>query len=215
MKRLLMLAVGVALALPSVAHAQRLSASAGAAQLTYRFRDSTGTGEQSGMMLRVAGGIGLGRFRIGASGQFGEVHDKDGAFSPRSLRVTTLSASMQPAEWLELGLEAQARAEDRDDGSTLQRLGGPFTRLVADFGGTGLEGLAEAALYPFSSSINTPTLKMALRAAVGARYSPAGGPFMVQLTYRFARLDYQATGSAPAPLTQDESLALEIALRKF
>src|SRR6185436_15712064 len=113
-----------------------------------------------------------------------------------------------------VGLEAQARRESVDDQVTLQRVAGPFAKTVFDFGGSGFQGLAELALYPASSSSNTPPLQLALRAGVGARYQQMTGPLTVQLMYRFNRFDYKETGGVQ-PLTQDEAVSLEIGLRKF
>ena len=204
----------LAMALPAApAVAQQLSGAAVAQQLSYKFRDSTGSGRQAGSMLGVNLGIGFNRFHVGLLGLFGKVSDAEKAFVVRVLRTTTNSAGLPLSDGLEVGLEAQARHESRDGVKTLQRLGGPFGRSTVDFGGTGLQGLAELALYPLTSSQNSPDLALALRAMVGVRYVQLTGPMTFQVSYRLSRLDYQETAGI-APLTQDEAVAFEIGLRR-
>lgn len=197
------------------ARAQKLEGRASASQLSYRFSDSTGTGQQSGQMLGAALSLGLGQFRIAASGAVGRLADADHAFAQRELRTTLVSVGVEATRWMEVGLEMQARREVVSDVVTLQRLAGPYGKAAFDFGGTGLQGLAELALYPASSSSNTPPLQLALRAGIGARYQQLRGPLTAQLMYRFNRLDYKAQGGLDPSLTQDESISIELGLRKF
>ena len=197
------------------ARAQKLEGRALAEQMSYRFRDSTGSGQQSGQMLGATLSLGLGQFRIGAAGAVGRMVDADHAFAERELRTTLLSVGVEAASWVEVGLEMQARREVMNDVVTLQRLAGPYGKAAFDFGGTGLQGLAELALYPASSSSNTPPLQLALRAGIGARYQQNTGPLTVQLMYRFNRLDYKAEGGLDPSLTQDEAISIEVGLRKF
>ena len=184
------------LALPAVpaAVAQQLEGAAVAQQLSYRFSDSTGAGRQSGTLLGITAGVGFKRFHFGLRGSFGQVSDPEKAFVVRDLRTTTINAGLYLADWIETGLEIQARYESRNDLKTLQRLGGPFARAVADFGGTGLQGLAELALFPLTSSHNTPEVSLALRAAIGVRYEQLTGPLTFQVAYRLSRVDYRETG---------------------
>ena len=209
------LAVALVLALPAApaAFAQQLEGAAFAQQLSYRFSDSTGAGRQSGTLFGITAGLGFKRFHLALRGSFGQVSDPERAFVVRDLRTTTINAGTHLADWVELGIEAQARYEARDDVKTLQRLAGPFARTVADFGGTGLQGLAELALFPLTSSHNTPEVALALRAAIGVRYQQLTGPLTFQVAYRLSRVDYRETGGT-TPMTQDESLAIEIGMRR-
>lgn len=208
------LVIVLAVTLPATpAVAQRLDGAAVAQQLSYKFRDSTGSGRQSGSLLGINLGIGFNRFHVGLLGLFGTVSDAEKAFVVRDLRTTTITAGLQLSDWMEVGLEAQARHESRDGQKTLQRLGGPFGRTTVDFGGTGFQGLAELALYPMTSSQNTPDLALALRGMVGVRYAQLTGPLTFQVSYRLSRLDYKETAGI-APLTQDEAVAFEVGVRR-
>lgn len=209
-----LLAVLIAAAVPAAPlAAQQFEGAAVGQQMSYKFMDSTGTGRQSGTLMGVNLGVGFNRFHVMLRGVFGKVSDPEENFVPRDLRHTTITAGLQMSDWMELGLEAQARHESRGDENTLQRMVGPFARTIADFGGTGLQGLAELALYPITSSQNTPDIALAMRAAIGVRYVQLTGPMSFGLSYRFSRFDFKESGGV-TPLSQDESFAVEVGLRR-
>jgi hypothetical protein len=197
----------------SALHAQRLEGAATAQRVVYDFKDDVGSARQTGTYVGLSGSIGLGIVRLGAGFLTGTLTGGDGLLSSRSIRTTLLTASVKPVPALELGLEAQARHESIDTSVVLQRLGGLFSRFTQPFGDGGLEGTAELAFFPVTSSTNSDPIKTALRAGVGARFVPNGGPFLIAVGYRLFRMDHQDAASGTARLEQEQLLVFEVGLR--
>jgi hypothetical protein len=203
--KLTMAALGaLGLLCPAAAAAQQLEATVLAQAATYRLR-ATGAVEQHSLTYPGAAlGIRLGGMRIRLEGLFGSV--SSGSASAFTIRTTTLSAGVR-AGAVELGVEAVARHRTAAGGAsnTLVRLGGVYGAVLPDFG-AGLSGLASVSLYPVRSAVNTDPLSMAMRAEIGARFTPSGGPVSFFTAYRLLRIDYRRVGGAAQRLEQDAGM---------
>ncbi|HEY2806898.1 MAG TPA: hypothetical protein VGI92_13655 [Gemmatimonadales bacterium] len=201
-------AAGLVLARPALA--QHIQGTIGVQRLTFSLNDNGVAGQQTGTMLGGSLGLDLGVLRLGLAGQTGQLAgDSLTAFD---LRMTTINAGLQATPWLEIGAQAVARREAVDTTIILQRLGGAYTRVTADLGGT-FQGLLNVAFYPVNSVTGVDPVKTALSAGVGVRYAPNGGPVMVQMSYRIFRIDHQALTTTAPRLEQDQGLILELGLR--
>ena len=210
----LVLAAAATLAGAGTLHAQRFEGAVTGEHLTYRLRGDAGGVQQSGMMLGAGGSALLGPVRLALRGQTGSLGAVEGVFAARSLRITTLNAGVQLAPWLEAGIEAEARREAVDTSVVLQRFGGAYGRIVTNLGAAGLQGTASLAFFPATSSTNTDPVGVAARAGVGLRYAPANSPVVLQLGYRFFRIDPKAATTAVPRLEQDEGLVFGIGIQR-
>ena len=208
----LILAAALTLGVAPHARAQRLEGSASVQRLTYKYKDDVGPDVLRGTMLGASGSVYLGIVRLGVSGFTGQLSGGT-SLANRSLRGTALNLGFRPMPSLEVGLEAQARREAVDTAVVLQRLLGAYTKLVADFGTTGLQGTGELGFFPVRSATNIDPVNAALRAGIGVRYAPYTSAVMVELAYRLFRLDHRSTTGA-IRLEQDESLVLSLGLRR-
>lgn len=209
--RLLLLAATL-LAPATAARAQHLEGTVGVHRLAYRYKDDVVADRQSGLFLGASGSLLLGSLHLGVNGMTGRL-DAGATLPTRELRVTRINLGVYLTRWLELGAEGMARRESDDTTVVLQRLGGIFSRASAVFGTGGLEGMAEFAVYPARSAINADPISLALRAGIGARFAPGGGPVVIQLSYRMFRLDH-TTPAGAMRLEQDETLVFELGLRR-
>ena len=205
------LAAAASLGLAGTSYAQRLEGSVNAERLTYSYASDAGRAQQAGMFLGLGGAVYFGALKLGLSGRIGQVAGNDSA-TAKSLRMTAAQVGFRASPWLELGVEAQARHEGADTSVVLQRLGGVYARVTPLLGG-GFEGVADLAFFPATSSTNIEKIGTALRAGVGARFAPGGGPVTLGLGYRLFRIDHQATTGAPR-LEQDEGVFFEIGIRR-
>ena len=206
------LAAGAALAVTGSATAQaRLEGAANVEHLTYTFTGDAGRAQQGGVFLGLNGGIYFGALRLGLAGRFGSLAGNDSA-AARSLRMTAAQAGFQATPWLQLGIEAQARREAADTAVVLQRLGGIYSRLTPMLGDN-LQGVADLAFFPATSSTNVEAIGTALRAGIGARYAPGGGAVTIGLGYRLFRIDH-APRNGFTRLEQDEGVFFEVGIRR-
>lgn len=179
----------LALAAPGAASAQRIEVTVHAQAATFRTA-AAGLVEEAST-ANPGGGIALwlGNLRLGVEGAFGDANSKSpGGFK---VRTTTLSAGVRALPF-EFGVEAAARHRTSNAGATtsLVRLAGPYGRAIADFG-AGFSGQATLALYPVRRAVNADPLSVAMRAEIGARYTPRSGPLSFFTSYRLLRLDYR------------------------
>src|SRR5205823_2199518 len=126
----------------------------------YRYMSDAGPSQQSGMMLGATGAVRFGAVRLGLSGETGQISG-DATLPAHNLRITAATVALQTTPWLLLGVEAQARREAADTNIVLQRFGGIFGKAIADFGGTGLQGTADLAFFPATSSAGTDPIGVA------------------------------------------------------
>lgn len=193
-----------ALLAPATLAAQRFEATVFAQSGTYRVRATGPVEEASSMYPGGGAALWLGSLRIGVEGVFGA--DKPKTAEGFKVRTTTLSAGVRAVPF-EFGLEAAARHRSASAGAvtSLVRLAGPYATGIADFGG-GFNGLATIAVYPVRTSLNTDPLGLAMRAEIGARYTPREGALSFFTSYRLLRLDYRQVGGGPARLEQDAGM---------
>lgn len=182
--------------LPSVAAAQRFSASAGVYNVQHRLLYADSVREQTGMWLGVEGSARLGRFEIRGAGMFGSLSGDSDAVNPeRRVRVSTLSARFAPSPVFAVGIDAEAKRFETDLGVTVWRLVGPSARLTPPLGGTGLIGLAEVSYFALAQVIGGASMGPAMRTTFGLQYQAPRGPLSVAIAYRMERFDFEeATG---------------------
>ncbi len=188
---------------PAAAAAQQLEATVLAEAATYRLRATGPVEEYSLTYPGAALGVWLGDLRIKLEGLFSTQSGESNSFR---IRTTTLSAGVRTGA-VELGVEAVARYRTAAGGAsnTLVRLGGVYGSVLPEFGG-GLSGLASLSFYPVHSAVNTDPLSAALRAEIGARYTPRRGPLTFFTAYRVLRIDYRRVGGAQQRLEQDAGM---------
>lgn len=194
----------LALLAPAALAAQRIEATVHAQAATYRVRSGGPVEEGSTAYPGGGGALWLGNVRVGVEGVFGAVNSR--APDGFKVRTTTLTAGVRALPF-EFGIEAVARRRTSNAGTTttMQRLAGPYAAALADFGG-GFGGLARLSYYPVRRTLNTDPLSLALRAEVGARFTPRNSSISFFTSYRLLRLDYEAVAGGEPRLEQDAGM---------
>lgn len=168
-------------------------------------REQRGTWLGAGVALRYRA------LRIGFSGLSGGLSgDPDSANPDRRVRSSSLSARVEAASWLEVGIDAEARRSEANRVATLWRLAGPGVRVATAIGPPGLTGSAELTYFAARSVTGGPDLGTALRGAVGMSYAPPGRPVRLSFGYRFERFDDRSVGGSAQRLEQFRGVALGV-----
>lgn len=217
MKNKTLLVVPALLALASPARAQlRLEGGALFSPVTRRVSYQGAVREQSGTWIGAQGAVHLGRIEIGASGLFGTVGgDSDKTTNPDlTMRVSDLWVQMRASPLFGVGLNFEARHQQSTVGATAWRLIGPTVHLTPGLGLAGLSGSAEVTYFVSSSVIGSgEKISPAIRATLGAIWSPPPGRVELRVSYRFERFDFAAVGTSPARLEQFAGILAGIGLR--
>jgi hypothetical protein len=171
--------------------------------------------QQTGMWVGVEGSVRLGMVTVGASGFFGKMAgDSAPATNPDlDMRVSNVWGRFNAAPWVDLGVILEARRQASAVGVTTWRLIGPMVRLTPSLGVSGLEGSAEVAYFASASVVGGEAISPALRATLGARYTPPGGHLEFAVGYRLERFDFAAMAGNPARLEQFSGIVAGASVR--
>lgn len=182
----------VLLMVPATLSGQTISAAGVVYGVQHRVLFEGAVADQTGVWFGGEGSVQVGRFELllrGLQGRLGGATDP--AVPDLSIRSSMAAARIEAAPWAQLGAEVEAMRFQSDAGATTWRLIGVGAALTPAIGGPGIRGFMGGTFYPAAAVVGD-SLRMApaFRLTLGITYARQQSPILVNVGYRFDRLDF-------------------------